>query len=190
MQPVRPDEREEDGEEAAAVWPVTLGDETREVAEFQADEDEAEHERDRGVEDDARLAAHLHRDGREAEGEHARHDRKRLPEAVYRPDDLVGARSAGRAVNLVEHAIGREQARENERVAHHVEPEPQRTRGDVVMLRRLVLPQHAVAGRGPLMLRHQWTSASTSGGRDGCSAMMPEAVVRRSMAASSAGFRM
>jgi hypothetical protein len=121
VQAVRADQREERGQERAALRAVAFGDEVRKFVELDAEEAEAEQSGDREPDERRTDALALHFEHREAVGDRRQQQQRRVERDQRQLEQMRAARST--RVAAAEHAVGREQAGEDEAVAHQVQPE-------------------------------------------------------------------
>mmetsp|Transcript_33954 Transcript_33954/g.61689 ORF Transcript_33954/g.61689 Transcript_33954/m.61689 type:complete len:276 (+) Transcript_33954:659-1486(+) len=121
VQPVRAHQREERRQEGAALRPGALLDQVDEFVEFDGQEAGAEQPGDGQPGEHACLVALQHRDHRQAEGDRREQQQRGVRRHQRQLEQLRTGGAGG--VAAAEHAVRREQHREDEAVAHQVQPE-------------------------------------------------------------------
>ncbi|MPL91567.1 hypothetical protein SDC9_37642 [bioreactor metagenome] len=136
VQTVGADKREEGRQEGRAVRPRADMHEVAELVDFHADEARAEERGDHQPGHGGATRAGLGLQHREAEGDRRDQQQRGFHRDEAGLEQVLRAGPAG--IVAAEHRIGREQAAEDDAVAHQVDPEPDRGRagmaGAVVMV--------------------------------------------------------
>ena len=125
VQAVGADQREKGRQESAAVRTGAGPHHAVKLADFQADESQAEQEGDEQPGQHPLLLAGFHRQRRQAEGDAAEQQQHGFGKGIRQAEQRVSGRPAG--IVAGHHRVGREQQRKDDRVAHQVEPEAERS---------------------------------------------------------------